>query len=103
MYLAHPSTDKVPLGLSKSLAGAGQWRTATCKLSEDGDRCFLNIYVDVRPHQFDMWNGALPNSRLQEAILYQTVYLHLLNQTDIRQTDPSLFFRKDCIGLHCIA
>ena len=39
----------------------------------------------------------------QEAILYQTVYLHLLNQTDIRPADPSLFFRKDCVGLYCIA
>ncbi|EAU93112.2 GTPase activating protein [Coprinopsis cinerea okayama7 len=69
--------------LPKSLSGAGQWRNATCKLSEEGDRCFLNIYVD-------------------ESILYQTVYIHLLNQTDIRPADPSLFFRKDCIGLYCI-
>ncbi|KAF6766033.1 GTPase activating protein [Ephemerocybe angulata] len=76
--------EKSSLGLSKRLAGAGQWRTATCKLLEEGDRCFLNIYVD-------------------EAILYQTVYLHLLNQTDIRHADSSLFFRKDCVGLYCIA
>ncbi|TFK30445.1 GTPase activating protein [Coprinopsis marcescibilis] len=69
--------------LPKGLHNIGQWRSATCKLSEEGDRCFLNIYVD-------------------EAILYQTVYIHLLNQSDIRQTDPSLFFRKDCVALYCI-
>jgi hypothetical protein len=39
--------EKSSLGLSKRLAGAGQWRNATCKLLEEGDRCFLNIYVDV--------------------------------------------------------
>ncbi|TEB35043.1 Rho GTPase activation protein [Coprinellus micaceus] len=61
--------EKSSLGLSKRLAGAGQWRNATCKLLEEGDRCFLNIYVD-------------------EAILYQTVYLHLLNQTDIPASRP---------------
>jgi len=39
----------------------------------------------------------------QESILYQTVYVHLLNQTDIRQTDPSLFYKKDCLGIFSIA
>ncbi|GLB36154.1 putative gtpase activating protein [Lyophyllum shimeji] len=71
------------LALSKALTGAGHWRSATCKLSEEGERCLLNIYVD-------------------ESILYQTVYIHLLNQTDIRQLDGSLFFRKDCLGIYCI-
>ncbi|KAF8078622.1 GTPase activating protein [Lyophyllum atratum] len=71
------------LALSKGLTGAGHWRSATCKLSEEGERCLLNIYVD-------------------ESILYQTVYIHLLNQTDVRQVDGSLFFRKDCLGIYCI-
>lgn len=71
------------LSLNRGLNGIGQWRSATCKLSEEGERCFLNIYVD-------------------ESILYQTIYVHLLNQTDIRQADSSLFFRKDCIGVYCI-
>ncbi|KAG5647991.1 hypothetical protein DXG03_007025 [Asterophora parasitica] len=71
------------LALSKGPTGAGHWRPATCKLSEDGDRCLLNIYVD-------------------ESILYQTVYIHLLNQTDVRQADSSLFFRKECLGIYCI-
>ena len=39
----------------------------------------------------------------QESILHQTVYIHLLNQTDIRQVHTSLFYRKDCIGIFCIA
>ncbi|KAI0275066.1 Rho GTPase activation protein [Gloeopeniophorella convolvens] len=38
---------------------------------------------------------------LQEAILFQSVYLHLLYHTDIRPADQSLLFRKDCLGIHC--
>ncbi|KAF5370234.1 hypothetical protein D9615_010078 [Tricholomella constricta] len=71
------------LALSKGPTGGGHWRSATCKLSEEGQRCLLNIYVD-------------------ESILYQTVYIHLLNQTDVRQADASLFFRKECLGIYCI-
>ncbi|KAF8168097.1 Rho GTPase activation protein [Crassisporium funariophilum] len=72
------------LSLQKGLNGAGQWRSATCRLLEEGERCLLNVYVD-------------------ESILYQTVYIHLLNQTDIRQADTSLFYRKDCVGIFCIS
>ncbi|KAF9459914.1 Rho GTPase activation protein [Collybia nuda] len=72
------------LALAKGPSGTGHWRSATCRLSEEGDRCLFNIYVD-------------------ESILYQTIYIHLLNQTDIRQADSSLFFRKECIGIYCIA
>ncbi|KAF7306927.1 Elongation of fatty acids protein [Mycena indigotica] len=71
------------LTLARGASGAGQWRSATCKLSEEGSRCLLNIYVD-------------------ETILYQTLYIHLLNHTDIRLADPSLFFRKDCLGIYSI-
>ncbi|KIM48201.1 hypothetical protein M413DRAFT_224313 [Hebeloma cylindrosporum] len=72
------------LSLQKGLSGSGHWRSATCRLSEEGERCLLNVYVD-------------------ESILYQTIYIHLLNQTDIRQTDNSLFYRKDCLGIFSIA
>ncbi|KAJ6604651.1 GTPase activating protein [Mycena vulgaris] len=71
------------LTLARGASGAGQWRSATCKLSEEGNRCLFNIYVD-------------------EIILYQTLYIHLLNHTDIRQADSSLFFRKDCLGIYCL-
>ncbi|KAJ6575115.1 Rho GTPase activation protein [Mycena capillaripes] len=71
------------LTLARGASGSGQWRSATCKLSEEGNRCLFNIYVD-------------------ETILYQTLYIHLLNHTDIRQADSSLFFRKDCLGIYCL-
>ncbi|KAJ7900348.1 GTPase activating protein [Mycena olivaceomarginata] len=71
------------LTLARGASGAGQWRSATCKLSEEGTRCLFNIYVD-------------------QNILYQTLYIHLLNHTDIRQADSSLFFRKDCLGIYCL-
>ncbi|KAJ7169899.1 Rho GTPase activation protein [Mycena filopes] len=71
------------LTLARGAGGSGQWRSATCKLSEEGNRCLLNVYVD-------------------ENILYQTLYIHLLNHTDIRQADSSLFFRKDCLGIYCL-
>ncbi|KAJ4486138.1 GTPase activating protein [Lentinula aciculospora] len=69
---------------SKGPQGGGQWRSATCKLSEQGDRCLLNIYVD-------------------ESIIWCTAYIHLLNQTDIREASTSLFFRKNCLTIHCAA
>ncbi|KAF9526482.1 Rho GTPase activation protein [Crepidotus variabilis] len=71
------------LSSQKTLTSAGHWRSATCRLMEEGERCLLNVYVD-------------------ETMLYQTVYIHLLNQTDIRPTEPSLYYRKDCIGIFCI-
>ncbi|KAF8873707.1 hypothetical protein CPB84DRAFT_618997 [Gymnopilus junonius] len=70
--------------LQRGLNGSGHWRSATCRLLEEGDRCLLNVYVD-------------------ESILYQTVSVHLLHQTDIRPADNSLFYRKNCLGIFCIA
>ncbi|KAG5352116.1 hypothetical protein C0989_003636 [Termitomyces sp. Mn162] len=70
------------LALSKGLP-EGPWRPATCKLSGEGERCLLNIYLDKNR-------------------LYQTVYVHLLNQTDLRQADVSLFDKKDCLSIYCI-
>ncbi|KAJ3907367.1 GTPase activating protein [Lentinula edodes] len=69
---------------SKDPPGGGHWRTATCKLSEQGERCLLNIYVD-------------------QSIMWCTAYIHLLNQTDIREASTSLFFRKNCLSIHCAA
>ncbi|KAK0208207.1 GTPase activating protein [Desarmillaria ectypa] len=72
------------IALARGSAGTGQWRSATCKLmAEEGDRCLLNIYVD-------------------ESILYRTLYIHLVNHTDIRHADTSLFFRKHCLGMYCV-
>ncbi|KAK0198314.1 GTPase activating protein [Armillaria mellea] len=72
------------IALARGSAGTGQWRSATCKLTaEEGDRCLLNIYVD-------------------ESILYRTLYIHLVNHTDIRHADTSLFFRKHCLGIYCV-
>ncbi|KAK1233585.1 hypothetical protein PQX77_003271 [Marasmius sp. AFHP31] len=72
------------LSLAKDSASAGHWRPATCRLLEEGERCLLNIYVD-------------------ESILYQTLSIHLLNHTDIRRADSSLFHRKHCLAIYCVA
>ncbi|TFL06548.1 Rho GTPase activation protein [Pterulicium gracile] len=69
------------LAVARGSTAGGQWRTVTVKLSEEGERCMLNIYVD-------------------DSFLYQTIFLHLLNHTDIRQVDTSLFLRKDCIAIY---
>ncbi|KIJ68451.1 hypothetical protein HYDPIDRAFT_46759, partial [Hydnomerulius pinastri MD-312] len=68
------------ISLARSAAGTVQWRPAICKVLDEDDSCLLNIYVD-------------------ETILYQTIYIHMLNHTDIRQADPSMFLRKNCIGI----
>ncbi|KAG6381176.1 GTPase activating protein [Boletus reticuloceps] len=68
------------ISLTRSPPGSVQWRPATCKILDEDEHCLLNIYLD-------------------ETILCQTVYLHMLNHTDIRYADPSLFFRKNCIGI----
>ncbi|KAK7058960.1 hypothetical protein VNI00_001584 [Paramarasmius palmivorus] len=71
------------LSFPKDAGSDGNWRTATCRLSEEGDRCLLNIYVD-------------------ESILYQTIYIHLLHHSDIRLAHPSLFQqRKNCLAIYC--
>ncbi|KAG1833800.1 Rho GTPase activation protein [Suillus variegatus] len=68
------------ISVSRSPTSAGQWRPATCKLMDEDESCSLNIYVD-------------------ETILYQTIYIHMLNQFDIRYADSSLFLRKNCLAL----
>lgn len=35
--------------------------------------------------------------------MWCTAYIHLLNQTDIREASTSLFFRKNCLSIHCAA
>ncbi|KAG1757575.1 Rho GTPase activation protein [Suillus lakei] len=68
------------ISVARTPAGAGQWRPATCKLTDEDESCSLNIYVD-------------------ETILYQTIYIHMLNHFDIRHADSSLFLRKNCMAL----
>ncbi|KAF8642289.1 hypothetical protein AX16_009559 [Volvariella volvacea WC 439] len=85
----HPDDVKVKektswLTLTKTNTGGGHFRTAVCKLSEDGDRCLFFIYVD-------------------ETVFFRGIHIHLLHQCDIRLTDHSLFQRKDCIGIYCTA
>ncbi|KAI0068193.1 Rho GTPase activation protein [Artomyces pyxidatus] len=72
------------LSLARGSSTGDHWRQATCRLSEEGEGCLFNVYIE-------------------ETILFQCVYLHLLNHTDIRLADRSLFFRKDCVGIHCAA
>ncbi|KAF8274095.1 Rho GTPase activation protein [Lactarius quietus] len=72
------------LNLARAPTTSDQWRQATCRLMEEEEGCVLNVY-------------------LEEAILFQSVHLHLLLHTDIRPADQSLFFRKDCLGIHCSA
>ncbi|KAH9023755.1 Rho GTPase activation protein [Lactarius hengduanensis] len=72
------------LNLARVPTTSDQWRQATCRLMEEEEGCVLNVY-------------------LEEAILFQSVHLHLLLHTDIRPADQSLFFRKDCLGIHCSA
>lgn len=68
------------ISVARTPTGAGQWRPATCKLMDEDESCSLNIYVD-------------------ETILYQTIYIHMLNHFDIRHADSSLFLRKNCMAL----
>ncbi|EIN13747.1 hypothetical protein PUNSTDRAFT_140219 [Punctularia strigosozonata HHB-11173 SS5] len=71
------------LNLTRNSTVAGQWRPATCKLSEEGDSCVLRVY-------------------LEETTLCHTIQIHLLNHTDIRHADKSLFCRRSCLGIHCV-
>ncbi|KAI9512585.1 Rho GTPase activation protein, partial [Russula earlei] len=72
------------LSLASRPATGDQWRQATCRITEEEEGCVLKVY-------------------LEETILFQSVHLHLLLHTDIRPADQSLFFRKDCLGIHCSA
>ncbi|KAH8997302.1 Rho GTPase activation protein [Lactarius akahatsu] len=72
------------LNLARVPTTSDQWRQATCRLMEEEEGCVLNVYLEA-------------------TILFQSVHLHLLLHTDIRPADQSLFFRKDCLGIHCSA
>jgi hypothetical protein len=89
--------------LAKGPSSAGHWRPATCKLSEEGERCLLNIYLDVRFTLPSILPSLNMKSHAKESILYQTLYIHLLNHTDIRPADTSVFFLKECLGIYCVA
>ncbi|KAI0756978.1 Rho GTPase activation protein [Daedaleopsis nitida] len=72
------------LSLAKSSTGSGQWRPARCKLVEEEEGCLLNIYVD-------------------DTILYRSIYMYLLNHTDIRPAHRSLFERRNCLAVFSVA
>lgn len=43
-----PMTEKSSwMSLSRSPVGSGHWRSVTCRLLEEGDKCLLHIYLDV--------------------------------------------------------
>lgn len=91
------------MNLARAPTGLGEWRTATCKLSEDENKSLLNIYVDVRTSFHEHPDILLICFIFKETILYQTVYVHRLRHSDIRHADTSLFQRKDCIGIYRVA
>ncbi|KAI1797892.1 Rho GTPase activation protein [Ganoderma leucocontextum] len=72
------------LSLARNSTGAGQWRPARCKLVEEEEGCLLNIYVD-------------------DTILYRSIYMYLLNHTDIRLAHRSLLDRRNCIVIFSVA
>ncbi|RPD82540.1 Rho GTPase activation protein [Lentinus tigrinus ALCF2SS1-7] len=72
------------LSLAKSSTGSGQWRPARCKLVEEEEGCLLNIYVD-------------------DTILYRSIYMYLLNHTDIRMAHRSLFEKRNCLAIFSVA
>ena len=91
------------MNLARTPTGLGEWRTATCKLSEDDNKSLLNIYVDVRTSFYEHPGILLICFIFKETILYQTVYVHRLRHSDIRRADTSLFQRKDCVGIYRVA
>lgn len=66
---------------SKDPPGGGHWRTATCKLSEQGERCLLNIYVDVRSRRFTS-KISFSDSLYHSAIHYVVYCLYSSPQSD---------------------
>ncbi|KAI0348064.1 Rho GTPase activation protein [Trametopsis cervina] len=70
------------LSLSRSPGSTDHWRSGTCKLVEEDDGYMLKVYLD-------------------DSTIFQTVFLHRLNHTDIRPVHRSLFDRKDCLGIFC--
>ncbi|KAL4243521.1 Ras GTPase-activating protein [Abortiporus biennis] len=88
--LARKKTDKLRekpswLSLSRGNTLSDQWRPATCRLVEEDEvGCVFSVYLD-------------------ETSLYQSVYIHLLQHTDIRHVHKSLFDGKQCLGIFPIA
>ncbi|KAI0322330.1 Rho GTPase activation protein [Amylostereum chailletii] len=70
------------LSISRATTAGDHWRKATCRLAEEVEGCIFNVYIEG-------------------TILFQSIYVHLLNHTDIRQADRSLFLRDNCLGIHC--
>ena len=42
------ATEKTSwLNLARAASTGDQWRQATCRMSEEGESCLLNVYIDV--------------------------------------------------------
>jgi hypothetical protein len=46
------------ISVARTPAGAGQWRPATCKLTDEDESCSLNIYVDVGLRKTDVLQSS---------------------------------------------
>lgn len=91
------------LGLAKSSTGSGQWRPARCKLVEEEEGCLLNIYVDVSRPEPAVYSVYALTRWSQDTILYRSIYMYLLNHTDIRVVHRSLFEKKNCLAIFSVA
>lgn len=58
-------------------------------------------HLHRRPSTVSHWFRSL--TFCQESILYQTLYIHLLHQTDIHIADYSMFFSSDCLAIYAAA
>ena len=63
----------------------------------------LNIYVDVSAPRLSWLYALLTRVMSQDTILYRSIYMYLLNHTDIRAVHPSLFERKNCLAVFSVA
>ena len=68
---------------------------------EEDEGCLLNVYLDVRARTRPHLHYTNAVRAAQDTALYQSVYVHKLCHTDIRQVHHSLFDRKDCLGIFC--
>lgn len=46
-------TSSTWLSAQKNLSAASHWRSASCRLMDEGGCCLMNIYVDVRFHLYN--------------------------------------------------
>lgn len=98
------ATEKASwLGLSRGTGGADHWRSATCRLYDYEEGCRLHVYIDVSAAYMRHLrrDSIIHVGVYQNTVLYASIFVHVLNHTDIRHVHRSLFDRKDCLGLFC--